>query len=277
MEAASPSAARRRRAHASGFAILSGVALAIVLAFLGLPLVGLLTDASPGDVVSSLGDGASRDALRLSLETSAIALALIVLIGTPAAWMIATRDFRAKPVLVTLIELPLVLPPAAAGIALLAALGPAGIAGGALDDAGITLVLTTAGVVIAMAFVASPFYIRQAQAAFEAVDPRMLEAARTLGAAEWRRFIRVAVPLARNGLRAGAALAWGRALGEFGATLMFAGSLRGVTQTAPLALYERFATDFPAAIALAVVLLAVSAAVLVTTKLATRADAASHA
>jgi molybdate transport system permease protein len=250
---------------------LLALALGLTLVFLGLPLLALFVDAGPGDLVSSLGDSASLDALRLSLETSAIALALILLIGTPAAWMLATRDFRLKPALVTLIELPLVLPPAAAGIALLAALGPHGIAGGALDDAGITLVLTTAGVVVAMAFVASPFYIRQAISTFESLDPRLLEAARTLGASEARRFTRVAIPLARNGLLAGAALAWGRALGEFGATLMFAGSLRGITQTAPLAIYDRFATDFDGAIALSVVLLAVSAAVLVAVKLATHA------
>ena len=250
--------------------VLLGIALGVTLVFLGLPVVALFIDANPGDLVSSLGDSSSLDALRLSLETSAIALGLIVVIGTPAAWMLATREFRAKPLLVTLIELPLVLPPAAAGIALLAALGPHGIAGSLLDDAGITLVLTTAGVVVAMTFVASPFYIRQAQASFESLDPRLLEAAQTLGAREARRFVRVAIPLSRNGLLAGAALAWGRALGEFGATLMFAGSLRGVTQTAPLAIYERFAVDFDSAIALSVVLLAVSAAVLVSVKLATR-------
>jgi molybdate transport system permease protein len=253
----------------TAFRVLLVLAVALTLLFLGLPVVALFTDVSPGDLLSSLGDGASLDALRLSLETSAIALALILLVGTPAAWLLATRNFRLKPALVTLVELPLVLPPAAAGIALLAALGPHGIAGGLLHDAGITLVLTTAGVVVAMAFVASPFYIRQAQAAFESIDPRMLEAARTLGAGEARSFSRIAIPLARNGLLAGAALAWGRALGEFGATLMFAGSLRGVTQTAPLALYERFATDFTGAIALAAVLLAVSAAVLLVVKLAT--------
>lgn len=252
------------------FSVLLALALALVLLFLGLPLAGLLTDASPHDVIASLGDSASLDALRLSLETSVIALALIVAVGTPAAWLLATRTFPLRSVVVTVVELPLVLPPAAAGIALLAALGPHGIAGGILDSAGITLVLTTAGVVVAMAFVGSPFYIRQALAAFEVVDPRLLEAARTLGAPEARRFLRIALPLARSGLAAGAALAWGRALGEFGATLMFAGSLRGVTQTAPLALYDRFATDFPGAIALSVVLLAVAAAVLVGVKLAGR-------
>jgi molybdate transport system permease protein len=251
------------------FTVALATALALTLTFLGLPLVALFVNTSPADLVASLGDQSSVDALRLSLETSAIALVVIVLVGTPAAWLLATREFRLKPAVVTLIELPLVLPPAAAGIALLAALGPHGIVGGLLDDAGLTLVLTTAGVVVAMTFVASPFYLRQAQAGFESLDPHLLEASRTLGASEARTFMRVAVPLARHGLTAGAALAWGRALGEFGATLMFAGSLRGVTQTAPLALYERFSTDFPAAIALAVVLLAVSAAVLAAVKLAT--------
>src|SRR4051794_8420528 len=243
------------------------LALAATLIFLGLPIVALFVDVRPAKLLASLGDSASTDALRLSLETSLIALGLIILIGTPAAWMLATRDFRLKPVLVTLIELPLVLPPAAAGIALLAALGPNGIAGKLLEDAGITLVLTTAGVVVAMTFVASPFYIRQAQAAFEALDPRLLEAARTLGASEARRFIRVAIPLARDRLLAGAALAWGRALGEFGATLMFAGSFRGVTQTVPLAIYERFGTDFTGALALSAVLIVVSACLLASVKL----------
>jgi molybdate transport system permease protein len=250
------------------FTVALGAALALTLAFLGLPLLAVFLDTTPAKLASSLGDPASQDALRLSLESSAAALALIVLVGTPAAWFLATREFRGRALLTTIVELPLVLPPAAAGIALLAALGPHGIAGGLLERAHVSLVLTTAGVVVAMAFVASPFYLRQAQAAFAALDRSLLEASRTLGAGEARTFARIAIPLARPGLVAGAALAWGRALGEFGATLMFAGSLRGVTQTAPLALYERFSTDFPAALALAVVLLAVSAAVLAAVKLA---------
>jgi molybdate transport system permease protein len=252
------------------FTVVLAAALAITLLFLGLPVVALFVNTSPAKLVQSLGDPASVDALRLSLETSAVALGLIVAIGTPTAWFLATRQFRLKPAVVTLVELPLVLPPAAAGIGLLAALGPNGIAGGLLRDVHVTLFLSTAGVVVAMVFVASPFYIRQAQAAFAALDPRVLEASRTLGAGEARTLARVAMPLARPGLVAGAALAWGRGLGEFGATLMFAGSLRGVTQTAPLALYDRFATDFPAALALAAVLLAVSAAVLAAVKLAGR-------
>ena len=239
------------------------LALALVLAFLTLPVVAVFTEAGPGDLVASLGDDAALDALLLSLETSAIAVALVVAVGTPAAYLLATRSFRGKAIVVTLIELPLVLPPAVAGIALLAALGPNGLLGGA----GPRLVLETAGVVVALAFVAAPFYVRQALAAFEAVDASLLEASRTLGYGEAATLARVAIPVARPGLAAGLALALGRALGEFGATLMFAGSVRGVTQTAPLAIYERFGTDFTGALALSAVLVAVSLALLLTVKL----------
>ena len=246
------------------------LALALALTFLTLPVLAIFLDAGPGDLLDSLGDASSREALRLSLETSALAVALIVLVGTPAAYLLATRAFRGRALVVTLLELPLVLPPAVAGIGLLAALGPHGLLGGALDDAGVELVLQTAGVVVALAFVAAPFHLRQAQSAFVAVDPRWREASRTLGASEARTFARVVVPAALPALGAGVALAWGRALGEFGATLMFAGSLRGVTQTAPLAIYERFASDFDGALALSAVLVAISAALLLTVKLLAR-------
>jgi molybdate transport system permease protein len=248
------------------FAVGASLALALVLAFLTLPIVAIFVDVPPGDLVSSLGDDAALDALRLSLETSAIALAIIVVVGTPAAWLLATRRWRGRNLIVTPVELPLVVPPAVAGIGLLAAFSPRGLLGGALDDAGITLVLETAGVVVALTFVASPFYIRAAIAGFEALDPALLDASRTLGASEARTFARIAVPVARDALGAGAALAWGRALGEFGATLMFAGSFRGITQTAPLAIYERFATDFTGALALAAVLVAMSGSILLTAK-----------
>lgn len=261
---------RLRRAW---FPALLTLALALALTFLALPVVAILVQRSPKELLDSLRDPSARDALRLSLETSAIAVALIALVGTPAAYLLATRSFRGRALLVTLLELPLVLPPAVAGIGLLAALGPNGLLGGALDDAGIALVLQTAGVVVALTFVAAPFHLRQAQAAFEAVDPRWLEASRTLGAGPAATFARVALPAARTGLAAGIALAWARALGEFGATLMFAGSFRGITQTTPLAIYERFATDFTGALALSAVLLAASAALLLSIKLLAR-DAA---
>jgi molybdate transport system permease protein len=265
------------RAHRTGwFAALLVLALALALAFLTLPVVAILVHSSPGALVASLGDPAARDALRLSLETTTIAVAVIVLVGTPAAYLLATRAFRGRALVVTLLELPLVLPPAVAGIGLLAALGPKGLLGGALHAAGIGLVLETAGVVVALVFVAAPFHLRAAQSAFAAVDSRWLEASRTLGAGEARTFARVAVPAALPGLGAGLALAWGRALGEFGATLMFAGSFRGITQTAPLAIYADFATDFDAALALSAVLVALSGALLLTMKLLTR-DALARA
>jgi molybdate transport system permease protein len=246
------------------FTLLLALALAVALLFLTVPVVAIFANTAPADLLKSLGDASARDALRLSLETSAIAMAIIVVVGTPAAYLLATRRFRGRSLVVTLIELPLVLPPAVAGIALLASLGPQGIFG----DNGPTLVLTTAGVVTALTFVASPYYMRQAQESFAAIDPRLREASRTLGAGEARTFWSVALPVARSGLLAGGAVALGRALGEFGATLMFAGSFRGVTQTVPLAIYERFATDFTGALALSAVLVAVSAALLAAVKLA---------
>jgi molybdate transport system permease protein len=253
----------RRRAW---FPLLLIAALALTLVFLVLPVVAIFAHTSPSKLISSLGDASATDALRLSLETTAIAIGVILVVGTPAAYLLATREFRAKQIVVTLVELPLVLPPAVAGIGLLAALGPNGILGNTLENAGIELVLRTAGVVVALIFVASPFYLRQAQAAFASLDRSWLEASRTLGAGEARTFARIAIPSAAQGLAAGLALAWGRALGEFGATLMFAGSFRGITQTAPLAIYERFATDFDGALALSAVLVAVSGALLLGVK-----------
>jgi molybdate transport system permease protein len=251
----------------AAFKILLFLALTLALLFLTLPVAAIFVEVGPAELLSRLDDPASVDALLLSLETTLIALAVILVVGTPAAYLLATRSFRGRAVVLTLIELPLILPPAAAGVGLLAALGPNGIIGPALEDLGISLPLTTAGVVVALVFVASPFYLRQATAAFGALDPTLLEASSTLGAPEQRTFARVAVPLTRPSLATGAALAWGRALGEFGATLMFAGSFRGETQTAPLAIFELLGTDFEASLALAAVLVAVSAALLLVLKL----------
>lgn len=249
------------------FTALLAAALTTVVAFLGLPVLAVFLDTSPAALVESLGREGSREALSLSLRTTAVALALILAVGTPAAYLLATRSFRGRSLVVTLVELPLVLPPAVAGIALLASVGPSGLLGPLVGD---SLALQTAGVVAALTFVASPFYIRQAQASFAALDPSWLQAARTLGASEAAAFARVAVPAALPGLTAGGALALGRALGEFGATLIFAGSFQGVTQTVPLAIYQSFATDFDAALALAAVLVVVSAALLAAVKLAGR-------
>jgi molybdate transport system permease protein len=242
------------------FRMAAVAALGLTLAFLALPVAAIFLDTPPGDLAASLGDPSARDALRLSLQTTLAALALIVVVGTPAAWVLATRRFRGHAVVTTVVELPLVLPPAVAGIGLLAALGPQGLLGGVVGD---SLALTTGAVVVALTFVSAPYYLRQAQAAFAAIDPSWLDASRTLGAGEGRTFARVAVPASLPALATGMALAWGRALGEFGATLVFAGSFRGVTQTAPLAIYERVGTDFTGALALSAVLVALSASILV--------------
>jgi molybdate transport system permease protein len=249
------------------FGALVAAALALVLVFLTLPVLAIFLDQPPGALFDALGEEGALDALWLSLRTTAAAMVLILAIGTPAAYFLAMRRFRGRAAVITLIELPLVLPPAVAGIALLAAVGPSGVLGGAVEAAGIQLTLATAGVVVALTFVASPFYLRQAIAAFEAIDPVLLDASRTLGAPPAYTFARIAVPTALPGLAAGTALALGRALGEFGATLMFAGSFQGVTQTVPLAIYDRFATDFTAALALSAVLVAFSAAILLAVKL----------
>jgi molybdate transport system permease protein len=249
------------------FGLLLGLAVGLAAAYLTLPVLAIFLDTGPAQLLRSLAEPAALEALWLSLETTLLALGAIVVVGTPAAYGLATRSFRGRATLVTLLELPLVMPPAVAGIALLATLGPEGLLGGAVEATGARLVFETAGVVVALVFVSAPFFLRQAQTAFEAVDPSWLEASRTLGASEAGTFARVALPTAAPGLLSGAALAWGRALGEFGATLIFAGSFAGVTQTAPLAIYELFASDLPAALALSAVLVAVSAAILLAVKL----------
>jgi molybdate transport system permease protein len=249
------------------FGIASFLALAVLLAFLVLPIVAVFTHTSPGRLIDALGDESAREALRLSFETSAIAMVLILVLGTPAAYLLATRDFHGRAAILTLIELPLIVPPAVAGLALLAAFGPNGILGSLFTDAGIELVFQTAGVVVALTFVASPFYVRQAVAAFAAVPNSMLEASQQLGARPLRTLVSVAIPTARPGLLAGFSLALGRALGEFGATLMFAGSFPGTTQTAPLAIFAEFNSDFTGALALAGIMIALSGALLLSVKL----------
>ena len=262
---ADPALIRRGLAGVAVFA-----AAAVALGFLLLPIVAIFARVSPGKLVAQLSHPVVTDALVLSLKTSAIAEALILAVGTPAAYFVGRRRFRGRALLVTAIELPLVLPPAVAGIALLATFGRAQLLGGTLDVLGVDLAFTQAAVVIAITFVASPFYLRQAIAAFEAIDGNLLDAARTLGAPPHRVFFRVALPLALGGLGAGAALAFARALGEFGATIMFAGSLRGVTQTLPLAIYAEFDLNFDVALALGALLVLVSGFVLLAVKLLPR-------
>ncbi|MDX6466324.1 MAG: molybdate transport system permease protein [Gaiellaceae bacterium] len=231
----------------------------VALGFLALPVVAIFLRVPPGRLIAQLGSPVVTDALLVSLKTTLAAQALILALGTPTAYVLASRRFRGRSLLVTLAELPLVLPPAVAGIGLLAAFGRSGLLHTSIP-------FTQAAVVLAVAFVASPLYVRAAIAAFEAVDPNLVAASRTLGAGPPRTFFRVVLPLARGGLVAGSALAFARGLGEFGATIMFAGSLRGVTQTLPLAVYSQFDVDFDVALAVSALLVLISAALLVTLK-----------
>jgi molybdate transport system permease protein len=221
--------------------VVAYVAAALVaFAFLLLPIVAIFARTSPAHLVEQLSNPVVTDALVVTLKTSLVAQLFIVAFGTPAAFLLASRRFPGHALAVTLVELPLVLPPAVAGIGLLAAFGRLGLLGSSLNALGISLPFTQTAVTMAVAYVASPLYIRQAIAAFEATDPNLAAASRTLGAGPFRTFFRVVLPLARGGLIAGLALSFARGLGEFGATIMFAGSLQKVTQTLPLAIYAQF-------------------------------------
>ena len=254
----------RDRAGAA-LVVAAGVA---AVGFLVLPIVGIFVHTTPGRLIDQLANPVVEDAFVVTVKTSLIAQALILLFGTPTAYLLATRRFTGRSLAVTLVELPLVLPPAVAGIGLLAALGRYGLLGHKLHALGVSLPFTQSAVVVAVAYVASPLYIRQAIAAFEAVDPRLPAASRTLGAGPARTFFRVMLPLARAGLIAGLALSFARGLGEFGATIMFAGSLQHVTQTLSLAIYYEFDQSFDATLAMGGVLVVVSAVVLLTLRLA---------
>jgi molybdate transport system permease protein len=244
-----------------------GAAAFVTVAFLVLPLVAIFLRVPPGRLLHEAASGTARDALLVTLRTSALAQLLILGLGTPTAWLLASRRFPGRGVVVALVELPIVLPPAVAGLGLLAAFGRFGLFGAPLRAAGAVPAFTQAAVVLAVILVAGPLYVRQAIAAFEALDPTLLAASRTLGASPARTFFRVALPLARTGLVAGLVLSIARGLGEFGATIMFAGSLRGVTQTLPLAVYSAFDLRFELALALGAELVVVSALILLALKL----------
>jgi molybdate transport system permease protein len=248
-------------------AFAAGLAVAVAVLFLALPVAALFLRVPPGDLLHAARSGVFRDALVVSLKTSLVAHAAVLLVGTPAAYVLARRRFRGRGLVLSLLELPLVLPPAVAGVALLATFGRYQLLGGTLSALGITVGFTQTAVVLAVAFVESPFYVRGAVAAFESVDPTLLDAARTLGASPARVFARVALPLAAGGLGAASALALARGLGEFGATIVFAGSLRGVTQTLPLAIYAQFEQDFDVALAIGALFVLVGIAILLCLKL----------
>ncbi len=232
--------------------------------FLALPVVALLTRAVfGGSLASTLGERAVLDALSLSLVTSGASLILTVVAGTPLAFVLARRRFRGARLVETLVDLPIVLPPSVAGLALLLTFGRRGTIGAPLQQLGVELPFTTAAVIIAQVFVAAPLYIRAARAGFAAVDRDLEDAARVDGAGEWQAFRLVTVPLAASALAAGLVLTWARALGEFGATILFAGNLQGRTQTLPLVVYSEFQASLDASVAAAAVLVVAAVGVLV--------------
>ncbi|MFD5638909.1 molybdate ABC transporter permease subunit [Streptomyces sp. NPDC127077] len=233
------------------------------LAFLLLPLLALLVRAPWRSLPEQLAKPEVWQALQLSLLSATAATAVSLVLGVPLAWLLARTEFPGRGLVRALVTLPLVLPPVVGGVALLLALGRNGIVGKLLDSwFGITLPFTTAGVVVAEAFVAMPFLVISVEGTLRAADPRYEEAATTLGASRFTAFRRVTLPLIAPGIAAGSVLAWARALGEFGATITFAGNFPGRTQTMPLAVYLALQSDPDAAIALSLVLLLVSIAVL---------------
>ncbi|WP_327066004.1 molybdate ABC transporter permease subunit [Kitasatospora sp. NBC_01250] len=252
---------RRRGSARIPFALLLPALLGLL--FLVLPLLGLVIRAPWRALPGQLASAEVWQALRLSLICATAATAVSLVLGVPLAWLLARTEFPGRRLIRALVTLPLVLPPVVGGVALLLVLGRNGIVGRWLDSAfGITLPFTTPGVVVAEAFVAMPFLVISVEGALRAADPRYEEAAATLGASRLTAFRRVTLPLIAPGVGAGAVLAWARALGEFGATITFAGNFPGTTQTMPLAVYLAMENDPEAAIALSLVLLAVSIAVL---------------
>ncbi|MEV0328041.1 ABC transporter permease [Micromonospora echinospora] len=233
------------------------------LLLLVLPLVGLLVRAPWSDLPGRLTEPGVLTALRLSLVSATLATLLCLLLGVPLAWLLARVEFPGRRVVRALVTVPMVLPPVVGGVALLLVFGRRGLLGGWLDETfGVTLPFTTAGVVLAEAFVAMPFLVVAVEGALRGADRRFEEAAATLGAGRWSTFTRVTLPLVAPGVTAGAVLCWARALGEFGATITFAGNFPGTTQTMPLAVYLALETDLEAAIVLSLVLLVVSVTIL---------------
>jgi molybdate transport system permease protein len=230
----------------------------LLLLLLGLPLVALFVYASGGDFTKYAVSSTALAALRLSLVTSLISVTITLLVGTPLAYFLAHWDFNGRAAIELLIDLPVVLPPSVAGLALLIAFGRQGLFGKWLYLLGISLPFTSAAVVIAQTFVSAPLFVRAARLGFASIDPQLEEASYAEGANQWQMFTQVMLPLAGRALVSGAVLAWTRALGEFGATILFAGNLEGVTQTMPLAVYLGFERNLDVAVALSVMLVLVS-------------------
>lgn len=263
MTSSSLSKLTKRTFGLAGAAIL----VAVVTLYLVLPVIALFFRTTPELFLASLANPEVSSALTLSLLTSIISLIIIILVGTPFAYVHCRHQYPGKVLVDTIIDLPLVMPPAVAGLALLVLYGRVGLVGKYASLFGISIAFTTLAVIMAQIFVASPFYLRQAKSLFDQLDPAYELTARTLGASPARVFTKVVVPLTAGGLISGAVMTFGRALGEFGATIMFAGNLPGVTQTMPLAVYVSMAGDFNIGITIAILLVLISFAIMIAVRL----------
>jgi len=265
---ASESRERRSARHTADLGP-AGIVLSIIgLLFLGLPVAALLARAILGErLLATATDKAVLDALILSLSTTFASLVLAIIFGTPLALLLARREFRGKWLADVLVDLPIILPPTVAGLAMLLAFGRRGLLGTPLEAIGITIPFTTFAVVLAQTFVAAPLYIRSLRAGFASIDRTVEEAAQVDGASRFRLLTGVTMPLAAPAVGAGLALAWARALGEFGATIMFAGNIQGRTQTLPLVVYSEFQSSLDASVAAAAVLVTAAFGVLVAVRL----------
>lgn len=252
----------QNRPGTSTLSILGRLALALViavmLAFLFLPLVSVFISKSPVQIISDLNTSVAYQALVLSLQTTLVSVAITVAFGTPLAFWVAKSSFRGKRFLEVALQMPIVSPPAVAGVGLLLVFGSAGLLGETLSVFGVSVAFTVVAVIMAQVFISAPFYITASRQAFEAVDDELLAVSRTLGVSPFRTFRRVVVPLALPGMLSGAALSLARALGEFGATIVFAGNLPGTTQTLPLAIFTVMQSDFEVAVSISALLLFVA-------------------
>ncbi len=234
--------------------------------FLALPILALLLRTTPGQVWDNLGRAEVYQAIFISLTTSTLATLVAVVCGTPLAYLMARRRFRFKRLVDTLIDLPTILPPAVAGVALLMAFGRRGLVGSFLNDWGVQIAFTQTAVVIAQTFIAAPLYLKAAAVGFAGVEPELEQAAALDGANAWQVFRFLTVPLSGTALLTGAILTFARALGEFGATIIFAGNYPGRTQTMPLAIYLGFELDIEVALTLSIILIGLSSLILVLIK-----------
>ncbi len=253
------------RSYSRGIGLLLS---SILVGLLVTPLGALALSTTPGDIAAGLRHPSFAPALWLTLRTTLVSLAATVAFGTPLAWWLATSSSRTARVTSLLVELPIVVPPAVVGVALLQTFGRQGLFGPLLANAGITVPFSPYAVVLAQLVVSAPFYVQGAANAFRKVDPDLLTVARTLGATPEEAFLRVALPIARPGLVVGASLAWARAIGEFGATLLFAGNMPGSTQTMPLAIFSALESDVRVAIVLSLVLAATGVSLLLALRIA---------